>query len=281
MLVFQLFAHDAGDAHGRVEGRGRGQHVIFFRQQRSQYEFGAGLAVAAGDADADEVRILLQFLLRIAEIALVDGVFHRLRNARGQRKRPHPDGGQCKGQRAQLDNIVPRHIDEHKDNRPEHGMHRQQALHALGQHQLFLRRHALIKRKADDAGHQHHGARDKIRPNARKETQRHHRQERHNAHNQPLDVGTLFVGGNPPPVAVQLIALQLEHVQVLHAAQRHRRGQHQHRHDHVHKFQHALSSKVLSLFCFLREEKRIRNAQEAAALIEIGKMPRVFQHDQR
>ena len=42
-------------------------------------------------------------------------------------------------------------------------MHRQQALHALGQHQLFLRRHALIKRKADDASRQHHGARDKIR----------------------------------------------------------------------------------------------------------------------
>ncbi len=88
----QPLPDDPGHTHGGIEGGRRAQHIILLRKNGVQHKFGAGFAVAAGNADADEPLVLKQLLFRILKIHpenhLLDGQSQhgRQRHHQGQQQ---------------------------------------------------------------------------------------------------------------------------------------------------------------------------------------------------
>ena len=206
MRGHQLLTDDARHAHGRVEARGRRQHAVFDGEDVAQQELRACLAVAAGDADFDQVRHRFKPPLRIVQKLVVDIRLHRLR----------ADGRQRDQQRLKRRQQIAQHRrnrehDPLKQQRRDR-MHRNQPFDALREHEGLLRlfspraperqrRQQRDQRQTDQGGNAKAHARDAQR------RQRHGRQRR--AHR---------VAAHAPLVARQLIALQLEVVQKTPAA---------------------------------------------------------------
>ena len=84
-------AHDAGDAHGRVDGARRDQRRAGRLEDMAEDVLGRGLAVGPGDADHGR-REALQLFVRLAPEALLDAILLRLQKLdggdEGQRERP-------------------------------------------------------------------------------------------------------------------------------------------------------------------------------------------------
>ena len=77
MRGLQPFADDAGKPHGGVEtGRG-GEHIVLLRKQGVEDDLDAGFAIAARDADADQILLRIQLALRVAHIHALNALFKR------------------------------------------------------------------------------------------------------------------------------------------------------------------------------------------------------------
>ena len=84
----QALTDDFRHAHRRIEAARGNQRLILLLQNRAENELDARLAVAAGNADFDDVRARRQFLLRVAEIHFAHKLFNRPRQQSAQR---HPE----------------------------------------------------------------------------------------------------------------------------------------------------------------------------------------------
>ena len=84
----QALTDDFRHAHWRIEAARRNQCLILLLQNRAKNELDARLAVAAGNADFDDVRARRQFLLRVAEIHFAHELLNRPRQQSTQR---HPE----------------------------------------------------------------------------------------------------------------------------------------------------------------------------------------------
>ena len=229
MRVGQLLVDHLGKTHRRVDRGLGGVHIVFHGQDGLQAELRAGLAIAAGDANFDQVLPRGELLLRHAKEAAVEGLLQRLYAARGQpreprrkndhRERGNPHQNQTGGFAAE---------DEEQESQRRGDDQRQrdgQADHAAGELHFFLLAGFEIlhdhQRRVDGEecrGKKAGGNRAPLDFAGAEQAQKHRQDDGGNARDQtgvqrPAELAVLFAL-QPAHVAVQLVAFQLQHMQV-------------------------------------------------------------------
>ena len=230
MLALELLVDHARKAHGRVEAGGRSQHAVFLREYIAQDKFGGGLAVAAGDADLDQIRAILQLFARALEELAVDALLQGL----GDGRRAHDDIAVAGIEQ------VRRQGDERQKRRTRQAQQHDKAVepaHTAGEHQRLFRRRAQIehgqRRRDRHEQRQHHPVGHALAAHALGDEQREeHRQVPAQDRSDQTYQHAVFqkpvaVAAHPAAIAGELIALQLQHVDEVPAGDRAADG-HQH-----------------------------------------------------
>jgi len=219
MERLQVLSDDPGQAHRRIEAGRRRQHRVLLAENRRQDELGGCLSVTAGDADFDEVVPRFELFTGVVEEVGVDPLLHGLHEVARRQRQVRNARKQKVGRHAQ-----PR---KHRRGRQRDGAGGgEEALHPRRIGQRLLGRGDVLRfvepprRRAKADEHDDGGddpgriAAHKQREDQRQQELRDHRDDA-DVERPPQEFVAVFA--QPSVVAVQLVALQLQHVQVIAA----------------------------------------------------------------
>ena len=199
----QLLTDDAGHAHRRVKARRRRQHAVFHRQNVPEQKLRACLAVAARDADLDQVRHRVKPRLRVLDKLIGDVLFQR----RGNHRRQHQQHRfKC---RKQIRQHRRNPQQDERQQRVHRGMDCNQPLDALGHNERLLR---LLLARPHDQQQRHQRLQQQRQPRQPAHDECRHACRRHRDRRKEC---ARRVALHAFYIARQLIALQL---QIVHDA---------------------------------------------------------------
>jgi len=218
MFGAELLVDHLADAHRRIVGARRGQHLVAQAQDFGDDEFRAGFAVGAGDPDDGQIRVCGQLAAGSALEAFLDGAFDGPEQPAGQQ---HPERRTEIGHEPAAQVIQPskgvfgptQQTTRDGSGQREQRRHAQQATHAGRKRQrLFGAIAAIAARRSE--GHAPAEQHQSGRP---ERSQQRHRQRarRQKQCARQMRTAQQHVGVRAQPVheAGRLVAFELEQVQ--------------------------------------------------------------------